>query len=72
MKGKVVAAITTNNMTTMSNDDDDFVAAVMPSAILGNGSFSESDVSPPLHSKHFIAKFQIFVDHLDFPLVFGS
>ena len=70
-KGKAVAAITTDNMTTGS-DDKDFVAAVMPSAVLGNGSFSESDVSPPLRSKHFVAKFQIFADHLDFPLTYTS
>ena len=70
-KGKAVAAITTNDMTTGS-DDEDFVAAVMPSAVLGNGSFSESDICPPLHSKHFIAKFQIFADHLDFPLTYVS
>ena len=70
-KGKAVAAITTDDMTTGS-DDEDFVAAVMPSAVLGNGSFSESDISPPLHSKHFVAKFQIFVDHLDFPLIYVS
>ena len=37
-----------------------------------NGSFLESDISPPLCSKHFIAKFQVFVDHLDFPLTYAS
>jgi len=71
-KGKAVAAITTDDMTTGSDDEDDFVAAVMPSAVLGNGSFSESDVSPPLRSKHFVAKFQIFADHLDFPLTYAA
>ena len=60
----------TNNMTTGSDDDDNFVATVMPSAILSNSSFSESDISPPLCLKHFVAKFQIFVDHLDFPLTY--
>jgi len=59
-------------MTTGSEDEDDFVTTVMPSAILGNGSFSESDVSPPLCSKHFVAKFQIFADHLDFPLTYAA
>ena len=71
-KGKVVSAITIDNMTTSDNDDDDLVTTVMPSAILGNGSFSESNVSLPLHSKHFIAKFQVFADHLDFPLTYAS
>ena len=59
-------------MTTGSNDEDDFVTAVMPSAVLGNGSFSESDISPPLCSKHFIANFQVFADHLYFPLTYAS
>ena len=71
-KGKVVSAITIDNMTTGDNDDNDLVATVMLSAILGNGSFSESNVSPLLHSKHFIAKFQVFADHLDFPLTYAS
>jgi len=71
-KGKAVAAITAEDMTTVSDDKEDFVAVVMPSAILGNGSFSESDVSPPISSKHFVAKFQIFADHLDFPLTYSS
>ena len=71
-KGKAIAAIMTDNMTTGSDNNNNFVAAVMPSAILGNGSFSESDVSPPLCLKHFIAKFQIFADHLDFPLTYVS
>ena len=59
-------------MTTGSDDDDNFVATVMPSAVLGNSSFSESDISPPLCSKHFVAKFQIFADHLNFPLTYVS
>ena len=71
-KGKAIATIMTDNMTTGSDDDNDFVAAVMPSAVLSNSSFSESNISPPLCSKHFIAKFQIFADHLDFPLTYAS
>jgi len=72
VKGKSVAAVTNEDMTLASEDEDDYIAAVMPSAVLGNGSFSESDVSPPLRSKHFVAKFNIFADHLDFPLTYSS
>ena len=71
-KGKAVAAVTNEDMEEVSEDDDECIAAVMPSAVLGNGSFSESDVSPPLRSKHFVAKFNIFAGHLDFPLTFSS
>ena len=46
VKGKAVAAITTEDMTTESDDNNDFVAAVMSSAILGNSSFLESNISP--------------------------
>ena len=46
-KGKAVAAVTAEDMTTVSKDEEDFIAAVMPSAVLGNGSFSESNISPP-------------------------
>ena len=71
-KSKAVAAVTNKDMTSVSEDEEDCIAAVMPSAVLGNGSFSESDVSPPLRSKHFVAKFNIFAGHLDFPLTFPS
>jgi len=74
-KGKgvaTVAAVVNDEMSTLSEEEDDFVSAVMPSAILGNGSFSEGDVSPLLHSKHFVTKFQIAANHLDFPLTFAS
>ena len=71
-KGKAVAAVTNEDMVSVSEDEEECIAAVMPSAVLGNGSFSESDVSPPLQSKHFVAKFNIFAGHLDFPLTFPS
>jgi len=71
-KGKAVAAVVNDEMSTPSEDEDDFVSAVMPSAVLGDGSFSEGDVSPPLRSKHFVAKFKIAAKHLDFPLTFAS
>jgi len=70
-KGKAVAAVT-NNEVAEESDDEDFVSAVMPSAVLGNGSFSEGDVSPPLRSKHFITKFKVPATHLDFPLTYAS
>ena len=71
-KGKAVAAVTNEDMEEVSENDDECIAAVMPSTVLRNGSFSESDVSPPLRSKHFVAKFNIFAGHLDFPLTFSS
>jgi len=58
-------------MESILSEEDNFVTVVMPSAVLGNGSFSEDDVSPPLHSKHFVAKFNIVAMHLDFPLMFS-
>ena len=69
-KGKAVtdAAADESNVS----EEDDFVTAVMPSAVLGNGSFSEDDVSPPLRSKHFVAKLNIAATHLDFPLTFST
>ena len=71
-KGKAVAAVTNDEMSTLSEDDDDFISTIMPSAILRNGSFSEGDVSPPLCCKHFVTKFKIAANHLDFPLTFAS
>ena len=71
-KGKVVAAITPAEQEESEDDDGDYVTAVMPSAILGNGSFSEEDVSPPLRSKHFITKFKIYGPRLDFTLNYSA
>ena len=48
------------------------MTAVFPSAVLGNGSFSEEDVSPPLRSKHFIAKFKVYGPCLDFALMYTA
>ena len=70
-KGKSVAAILPED-TPMSSEEDNVVAAVMPSAVLGNGSFSEGNVSPTLCKKHLILKFQIAAQHLDFPLKFNA
>jgi len=70
-KGKAVAAVAVTTEEGSTYDEDDFVTAVMPSAVLGNGSFSEEDVSPPIRSKHFVAKFKIAAEHLDFPLTFA-
>jgi hypothetical protein len=55
-KGKSVAAILPEN-APMSSKEDDVVATVVPSAVIGNGSFSEGDVSPTLRKKHLILKF---------------
>ena len=71
-KGKVVAAITPAEQEESEDDDGDFVTTVMPSAALGNGSFSKEDVSPPLRSKHFITKFKIYGPHSDFALNFSA
>ena len=71
-KGKAVAAVTDATAEeSNASEEDDYVTAVMPSAVLRNGSFSEDDMSPPLHSKHFVAKFNIAAAHLDFPLMFS-
>ena len=70
-KEKSVAAIFPED-TPMSSEEDNVVAAVMPSAVLGNSSFSEGDVSPTLHKRHLILKFQIAAQHLDFPLKFNA
>ena len=70
-KGKVVAAIMPAEQEESEDDDRDFITAVMPSAVLGNGSFSEEDVSPPLRSKHFIMKFKIYGPRSDFALKFS-
>jgi Aspartyl protease len=70
-KGKSIAAVLPED-TPMSSKEDDVVAAVMPSTVLGNGFFSEGDVSPTLHEKHLILKFQIAAQHLDFPLKFNA
>jgi Aspartyl protease len=70
-KGKSVAAILPED-TPMSSKEDDVVPAVMPSAVLGNSSFSKGDVSPTLHKKHLILEFQIATQHLDFPLKFNA
>jgi hypothetical protein len=51
---------------------EDFVTAVMPSAVLGNGSFSEDDVNSPMRSKHFVAKFNVAAEHLDFPDILNT
>jgi len=71
-KGKAVASITPAEGETTSDEEGDFVTAVFPSAVLGNGSFSEEDVSPPLRSKHFIAKFKVYGPHLDFALTYAA
>jgi hypothetical protein len=72
-KGKVIAAVTMEDADEpTSSEDGDFVTAVLPCAVLGNGSFSEDDVSPPIRSKHFVAKFNIAAKHLDFPLTFTT
>ena len=48
-KAKAVASITPAEEGESDEDNEgDFVTAVMPPAVLGNGSFSEEDVSPPL------------------------
>ena len=71
-KNKPIASVTTADAGEPdTSDEDDFVTVVMPSAILGSGSFSEDDVSPPMRSKHFVAKFNIAAQHLDFPLTFS-
>ena len=71
-KGKAVAAVTTTD-DAPSESEDDYVTAVMPSAVLGNGSFSEGDVSaPPMRSKHFVAKFKVSATHLDFGWTYAS
>ena len=70
-KGKAVAAITHAEQDS-EDDDRNFITAVMPSAVLGNGSWSEEDVSPPLQSKHFITKFKIYSPCLDFTLNFSA
>ena len=56
----------------MSSKEDDVVAAVMPSTVLGNGSFSEGDMSPTLRKKHLMLKFHIAAQHLDFPSKFNA
>jgi len=72
-KNKPVASVTTADAGEADvSDEDDFITVVMPSAVLGNGSFSEDDVSPPMRSKHFVAKFNIAAKHLDFPLTFST
>ena len=72
-KGKVIASVTMEDTDEQtSSEDGDFVMAVMPSAVLGSGSFSEDNISPLLHSKHFMVKFNIVAKHLDFPLTFTA
>jgi len=71
-KGKAVMSITPADGEATSDEEGDFVTAVFPSAVLGNGSFSEEDVSPPLRSKHFIAKFKVYGPRLDFALTYAA
>lgn len=72
-KNKPIASVTTTDAGEPdTSNEDDFITAVMPSAILGSGSFSEDDVSPPMRSKHFVSKFNIAAQHLDFPLTFST
>ena len=70
-KNKSIASVTTVDAGEPdTSDQDDFITAVMPSTVLVSGSFSEDVVSPPMRSKHFVAKFNIAAPHLDFPLTF--
>jgi len=69
-KGKSVAYVAPAEQS--SSDEEDVIAAVMPTAVLGNGSFSEDDVSPPLRAKHFVVKFKIYGPRLDFALTFST
>ncbi|KAF9537344.1 hypothetical protein CPC08DRAFT_738882 [Agrocybe pediades] len=64
---KPVAAVTEGNDEDQS-DGDDFVASVMQSAALGDGSMSEPEVSAPLKSKHLIWEALIDSPALDFPV----
>jgi len=71
-KGKAVTSITPAEGETTSDKEGDFVTAVFPLAVLGNRSFSEEDISPPLCSKHFIAKFKVYGPRLDFALMYAA
>ena len=72
-KAKAVASVTPAEEGESDEDNEgDFITAVMPLAVLGNGSFSEEDVSPPLRSKHFITKFKVYGPRLDFALEYSA
>jgi hypothetical protein len=69
-KGKSIAYVAPAEQS--SSDEEDIVAAVMPTAVLGKGSFLEDDMSPLIRAKHFVVKFKINRTHLDFPLMYST
>ena len=72
-RGKSVNVVLPDEaLAPISSDEEDAVGAIMPSAVLGNGSFSEGDVSLMFREKHLTQKFKIAAQNLDFPLIFKA